>query len=54
MRVGGAGTAGVRWETGRVEEDNRPSGGKTLGLILLAMLVILGVIIGLGIWASRG
>ncbi len=32
----------------------RPSGGKTLAFILLAMLGILAVIIGLALWASRG
>jgi hypothetical protein len=33
-------------------EENRPGGGKTLGLILLAMVVILLVLIGLAVWAS--
>jgi hypothetical protein len=36
-----------------VEDDKRPNGGKTLGFILLAMVVILAVIVGLAIWASR-
>ncbi|SDG42581.1 hypothetical protein SAMN05421505_104103 [Sinosporangium album] len=35
-------------------EPERPSGGKTLGLILLAMLVILGALVALAVWASRG
>ena len=34
-------------------EDKQPSGAKTLALILLAMVVILAVIVGLGIWASQ-
>ncbi|GAA0954242.1 hypothetical protein GCM10009560_77990 [Nonomuraea longicatena] len=42
---------GAGWETWGVEE-NRPGGGKTLGLILLAMVVILAVLIGLAVWAS--
>lgn len=36
-----------------MNDDNRPSGGKTLGLILLAMVAILAVIIGLSVWASK-
>ncbi len=35
-------------------EDRPPSGGKTLALILLAMLVILAAIVALAIWASKG
>ncbi|MBE1589372.1 hypothetical protein ACFPOI_36225 [Nonomuraea angiospora] len=38
---------------GDVKGDKQPSGGKTLGLILLVMLVILAVIVGLAVWASR-
>jgi hypothetical protein len=38
---------------GCVNDDNRPSGGKTLGLILLAMVAVLAVIVALSIWASR-
>lgn len=53
MFVAGRGGGVSRWETGRVEEDKRPTGGKTLGFILLAMVVILALIVGLGIWASR-
>lgn len=34
--------------------EQRPSGGKTLAFILLAMLVILAVIVGLAIWAYNG
>ncbi|MBB6346581.1 hypothetical protein FHU36_003090 [Nonomuraea muscovyensis] len=34
--------------------DKRPTGGKALAYILLAMLGILAVIIGLAMWASRG
>ncbi|MDF2709898.1 MAG: hypothetical protein K0R62_5550 [Nonomuraea muscovyensis] len=34
--------------------DKRPTGGKSLAYILLAMLGILAVIIGLAMWASRG
>lgn len=34
--------------------EQRPSGGKTLAFILLAMLVILAVIAALAIWASNG
>nr|SBO91491.1 hypothetical protein BN4615_P1005 [Nonomuraea gerenzanensis] len=36
-----------------MNDENRPSGGKTLGLILLAMIGILAVIIALSVWASR-
>ncbi len=36
-----------------MNDENRPSGGKTLGLILLAMVGVLAVIIALSIWASR-
>jgi hypothetical protein len=36
-----------------VESDKRPNGAKTLGYILLAMFVILAVLIGLSVWASR-
>jgi hypothetical protein len=46
-------TGGPRWETGRVEDDKQPSGGKTLGLIVLAMLVILAVLVALAMWASK-
>lgn len=35
-------------------EDKRPSGGKALAYILLAMLAILAVIVALGVWATRG
>ncbi|MBA2891358.1 cytochrome oxidase assembly protein ShyY1 [Nonomuraea soli] len=36
-------------------EEQRPNGGKTLAIILLAMLVILAVITVLAVWAtSRG
>ncbi len=35
-------------------DDKRPDGGKTLAFILMAMLVILAVIVGLAMWASRG
>jgi hypothetical protein len=35
-------------------DDKPPTGGKTLALILLAMLAILAVLVGLAIWASRG
>ncbi|MBB5075605.1 hypothetical protein HNR40_001051 [Nonomuraea endophytica] len=35
-------------------EEKRPNGGRTLALILLAMVVILGVLVGLAVWASRG
>lgn len=35
-------------------DDKRPTGGKTLALILIAMLVILAVIVAMGVWASRG
>jgi hypothetical protein len=35
-------------------EDKPPSGGKTLAMILLAMLTILAVLVGLALWASRG
>ncbi len=35
-------------------EDKPPSGGKTLAIILLAMLAVLAVLVGLAIWASRG
>lgn len=52
-RTSGGEGEGWAWETGRVEE-NRSSGGKTLGIILLVMLVILAVIVGLSVWASRG
>lgn len=42
------------WETEPMEEQ-RPNGGKTLAIILLAMLVILAVITVLAVWAtSRG
>jgi hypothetical protein len=42
-------------EEGRaVTEPDRPSGGKTLALILLAMLLILAVLVGLAVWASNG
>jgi competence protein ComGC len=34
-------------------EEQRPSGGKTLAFILLAMLVILAVIAVLAVWASN-
>jgi hypothetical protein len=35
--------------------DNKPpSGGKTLAVILLAMLAIMAVIAMLAVWASRG
>ncbi len=34
--------------------EQRPSGGKTLALILLTMLAILAVIAALAIWASNG
>lgn len=34
-------------------EDKPPSGGKTLGFILLGMLAILAVIVVLAVWASR-
>lgn len=37
-----------------MNDDKQPSGGKTLGFILLAMLVILAAIVGLAIWASKG
>ncbi|SEG75014.1 hypothetical protein SAMN05444920_104234 [Nonomuraea solani] len=37
-----------------MNDEQRPSGGKALGYILLAMLAILAVIVGLAIWASRG
>ncbi|GAA2212817.1 hypothetical protein GCM10009850_082790 [Nonomuraea monospora] len=47
------GTRPPQWETGRVNDENRPSGGKTLGLILLAMIAILAVIIALSLWASK-
>ncbi|GAA3247718.1 hypothetical protein GCM10020216_078510 [Nonomuraea helvata] len=50
---GGSGSETPGWETGRVNGDKQPSGGKTLGLILLAMLVILAVIVALAVWASR-
>ncbi|GAA3123754.1 hypothetical protein GCM10020001_050550 [Nonomuraea salmonea] len=54
-RWGGGGAGGVGWETGRVNDDKQqPSGGKTLGMILLAMVAILAVIVGLAVWASRG
>lgn len=33
--------------------DQQPNGAKTLGLILLAMVVILGGIVALAVWASR-
>jgi uncharacterized protein YpmS len=36
-----------------VEDDKQPNGAKTLGLILLAMLVILAVLVALAIWASK-
>jgi hypothetical protein len=36
-----------------VKGDKQPSGGKTLGLILLAMLVILAVLVALATWASK-
>jgi hypothetical protein len=36
-----------------VENDKQPTGGKTLGLILLSMLAVLAVIVVLAIWASR-
>ncbi|GAA1727584.1 hypothetical protein GCM10009734_35710 [Nonomuraea bangladeshensis] len=51
--AGGRGTPGARWDTVRVESDKRPNGAKTLGYILLAMFVILAVLIGLSVWASR-
>lgn len=35
-------------------DDKRPNGGKTLALILLAMLVILAVLVGLSMWAAKG
>ncbi|SDL55983.1 hypothetical protein SAMN05421869_12762 [Nonomuraea jiangxiensis] len=35
-----------------MNESKQPNGGKTLGLILLAMVVILAAIIGLAVWAS--
>ncbi|MCP2346888.1 uncharacterized protein YpmS [Nonomuraea roseoviolacea subsp. carminata] len=34
--------------------DKRPTGGKTLAFILLAMLIILAAIVALAMWASRG
>ena len=37
-----------------MEDKPPPSGGKTLGLILVAMLVILAVIVTLATLASRG
>jgi type II secretory pathway pseudopilin PulG len=36
-----------------VNDDKRPSGGKALGFILLAMLVVLAVLVGLATWATR-
>lgn len=36
-----------------MEDDKPPSGGKTLGLILLAMLVILAALVALANWASK-
>ncbi|MFI0423255.1 hypothetical protein [Spongiactinospora sp. 9N601] len=35
-----------------LKEKPKPSGGKTLGLILLAMVLVLAVLVGLSIWAS--
>lgn len=48
---GGGGGGG--WETGRVDDDKKPNGGKALGLILLAMIAILAVIVGLSVLATR-
>jgi hypothetical protein len=39
---------------GGVSEPGRPSGGRSLALILLTMVVILAVLVGLAIWASNG
>lgn len=36
-----------------MNDEKRPNGGKTLGLILLAMVAVLAVIVGLAIWASK-
>lgn len=36
-----------------MNDDKPPSGGKTLGLILLAMFAVLAVIVGLAVWASK-
>ncbi len=33
--------------------EQQPSGGKTLVLILLAMVAVFAVIVGLAMWASR-
>jgi hypothetical protein len=33
-------------------QEGRPSGGRTLALILLAMLLIFAVIIAISLWAS--
>ncbi|MEV4579320.1 hypothetical protein AB0K16_39330 [Nonomuraea jabiensis] len=49
----GVGAGWLGGKLGRVKGDKQPSGGKTLGLILLGMLVILAVIVGLAVWASR-
>ncbi len=54
MPSGGRSPGGrSRCETERME-DKPPSGGKTLIMILLAMLAILAVLVGLAVWASRG
>lgn len=34
--------------------DKRTNGGKSLAIILVAMLVILAAIVALAMWASRG
>ncbi len=34
-------------------DEKPPNGGKTLAIILLAMLAILAVLVGLAVWASR-
>jgi len=36
-----------------LESDKQPNGARTLGVILLAMIVILAVLVGLSVWASR-
>lgn len=47
------GRGGGGWETGRVDDDKQPNGGKALGLILLAMIAILAVIVGLAVVATK-